>query len=482
MLLRTKLRKTEPLAYVTAPRWLGSSPAERAEGLRQAVEEVLSACGRAPDSIIADLDGREASMRRLGIPAGAAKRAADIVPFELEPLLPLDAEDAVIDQQPIGIKGDQLMLLAVAAPRARVEERLAELMDAGVEPKHLLVGAACLEGLVPFLPLDAAEASVLLVEIRRDRTEVLILDAGRASLSRTLGHGLADVEAGRREALEADLKRSLAAHRSDGGEAPVHAYLIGEAALLPKATEWLAGLLDVETSVPDMPDLPGAVWPESIQFAHALALAGRAALKGKRVDLRRGEFASRKASGALRAHAPLLAACALSVVFSLGFSVWARYSTLSSEHERLGEELGDMTERYFDVRTESSSRARELLAGGRSGADPLPRFDAWDALDALSKAIPPDITHDTRRLDIELDDEAHDGEMRVQGTVESIAQRDTIAEALAEHECFQEIRRGPTSPGAGNEGLNYRLEVDIRCPWAPAPTKNRRGSRSRGHH
>jgi len=479
VLLRTQLRKTEPVAYLSAPRFPGASPAERADSLREAVQEVLRGCGRPPDGIVADLDGREASMRRLSIPVGAAKRAADIVPFELEPLLPLDAEDAVIDYQPISVVDGELELLAVAAPRARVAERLAELSDAGATPKHLLVGAACLEGLVPFLPPLEEQGPVIVVEIRSDRTEVLMLRAGHAALSRTLGHGLADVAGGHRSALEADLKRSMAAHMGSGAERPTHAYLLGGAALLPGAVAWLGGVLGTETSVPDLPDLPGAVYPDSIHFAHALALAGRAAQKGKRIDLRRGEFAPAKAAGALRAHTALLAVCALSVVLSLGFSVWARYSTLSAEHDRLGAQLGDITERYFDVRTESAARARELLESGAAGADPLPHFDAWDVLDAVSQAIPPDITHDTRRLDIELDDEAHEGQLRVEGTVESIAQRDTIADALAEQECFQAINRGPTSPGTGNVGLNYRLEVDIRCPGEPAPSKNRRGTRTR---
>lgn len=89
VLLRTQLRKTECVAYVAAARLPANSPVQRAESLRQAVHEVIAACGHPPDAIIADLDGREASIRRITIPAGAAKRAGDIVPFELEPLLPM---------------------------------------------------------------------------------------------------------------------------------------------------------------------------------------------------------------------------------------------------------------------------------------------------------------------------------------------------------------------------------------------------------
>ena len=107
-------------------------------------------------------------------------------------------------------------------------------------------------------------------------------------------------------------------------------------------------------------------------------------------------------------------------------------------------------------------RARELLRGGSGERDPMPRLDAYRAMGAIAELIPQDTRHTTRRLTIEFDDEARDGELEIQGTVSSVTERDAIAAALEGHECFSEVRPGATS--SRNDILSYRLEAEIRCP------------------
>ena len=113
--------------------------------------------------------------------------------------------------------------------------------------------------------------------------------------------------------------------------------------------------------------------------------------------------------------------------------------------------------------------------------EPAAPVTAWDALDAISAAIPQEIQHDARRLTIEIDDESREGRIELQGLVASLAERDTIAANFEAHPCFDEIKPGPTSPGPNNTGLNYRLEATVHCPGDEpivAPDE-RRSSRSR---
>ncbi len=185
--------------------------------------------------------------------------------------------------------------------------------------------------------------------------------------------------------------------------------------------------------------------------------------------------------GLLRTHGRMLAICAAAIFLSFVFATWARWSVLGDEQEELRDRLAAVTEELFDEETRSAEQARELLEGGTNVIDPLPTMTAFDVLDAVTKAIPPEITHDTRRLDIEIDDIAREGRFELQGTVASIAERDTIVAKLEEHECFTEVDPGPTSPGPGNEGLNYRLEVQIQCPNdEPLTPDDERGGRRRG--
>src|SRR5690606_8989480 len=104
------------------------------------------------------------------------------------------------------------------------------------------------------------------------------------------------------------------------------------------------------------------------------------------------------------------------------------------------------------------------LGGSLAPADPLPRFDAFDTLDAISRVMPPEVIHSLRKLAIEIDDQSRVGTLEIHGRVASITERDQVAQAIEEHECLERVVPGPTTPGRGGEGLNYRLEAEVHCP------------------
>ena len=154
-----------------------------------------------------------------------------------------------------------------------------------------------------------------------------------------------------------------------------------------------------------------------------------------------------------------------------------RGKILNEEHGQLETQLALVTKDVLGEETRSAARARDLLGKGRRIADPLPSFDAYDALGAISNAIASEIKHDTRRLHIELDETGREGRFELQGAVQSIQQRDQIAAELDRHECIEELEKGPTSPGVGEQTVNYKLEGVLRCPGQsdePSKNKNKR--------
>ncbi len=468
-LVRASLRKVEVVRYVEVELGPKTDPQGRADALREGIRQAIAQCGKPPDRVVTRLDGREASLRVLEIPAGAAKRLAEVLPFELESLLPFPPEEAVIDHQPIDQREGQLRVLAAAAPRERVAMRLAELRDAGLEPKELAVGAAALDGLVPLLPMLQQPGPFLLLDIEEDETDLCILENGRCAAVRTLSSGLDDVASGR---LDREIRATITAWRAAGAVQPVECLVMGSAALQDETAPWLASKLGIETRAAPLPLLPGGEIGVA-SFGRAAALACRTAGRARRIDMRQGEFAPKRAMGALRQHTRLIAIGAAAVFLSFAFATWARWSLLADENDALSAELARVTEEAFGEETTSPTRVQELLERGPRAQDPLPRFDAYHAVDALSGLIPSEITHDTRRLHIELDEEGHGGRFELQGTVASVAERDQIAQAIESHECFRDIEKGRTTPGPGNEGLNYQIEAVIRCPGAPEPTEGR---------
>ena len=109
--------------------------------------------------------------------------------------------------------------------------------------------------------------------------------------------------------------------------------------------------------------------------------------------------------------------------------------------------------------------ASERGERGRRIDDPLPRFDAYDVLEAISVSIPEDIQHDTRRLLIEIDDDGDNGRLEIQGTLGSIADRDRLVDALQEHSCFADVEKGSIST-AVEDRKDYKLAVKVKCDGA----------------
>lgn len=450
--------------------------------LAATVRALIESISPPPDQVVVAMDGREASIRSVNLPLGAAKRIAEVLPFELDEKIPFDVAETLVDFQEIRRGEATLDVLACAVPKSEVRAKLSELKDAGLDPVEIAIGAAALDGLVHTMPELTGEGPHLVIDVQAERTDVCVLENGKCAFARTLGAGIAGYEDG---SLGPLLKRTMASYRASGGFTPVSARICGWLATDESAAVWLGSVLRVEASVAQLPEAPGTTPERRPIFGHATALACRGAGKGRRLNLRRGEFAHARARGATRQYLRLAAIGATPVLLAFFFAIWARYSVLSDEREALRTELAEVTGRVFDHETRSAAEARELLVGGRRVADPLPNFTAYDVLDAISAAVPADITHDTRRLTIEIDDQAREGNFEIQGIVASIAERDAIAANFESHECFNEIRPGPVSPGPGNEGVNYRLEATVHCPGdepietEESSSRGRRGRRGR---
>lgn len=462
------------------------TPLERAR--RRAIEAIVAQISPPPEQVVAGLDGKEASLRILELPAGVAKKAgklAEVLPFQLDDLVPFDIEETIVDYQVIGTDGPTVRVLATAVPKTTVAHRLRELKAVGVDPIMLPVGAAALDGLSALTPTLAEGGPFLVLEVEESNTELCILEDGVCTYARSMAMGEEElVDPRKKLQVIGAFKRSLGAYRASGGRPLERVFLCGDGvrhagSLGPFLSDNVFDGVLIETL--PMPEAEGAGEFDRPRFARAAGLAGHAVVKGKRIDLRKGEFAKRRSMGLFRTHGRMIAICAAAIFLSFVFATWARWSVLGDEQEELRDRLAAVTEELFDEETRSAEQARELLEGGSTVVDPLPTMTAFDVLDAVTEAIPPEITHDTRRLAIEVDDIAREGRFELQGTVASIAERDTIVAKLEEHECFSEVDPGPTSPGPGNEGLNYRLEVTIQCPNdEPLTPTDERGGRRRG--
>lgn len=460
--LRTTLRGSEMEQYAEASLPYSAESESEESLLKAAIAEVVSQGARPPDRIIAALGGEAASLRLIDLPAGVEKKVAEVLPGELEAVLPFDVEDAVIDYQVVGRDESTIQLMAVAAPRQSVADRLRELQSAGVEPRELAVGAAVFDGLGALLGGALGNRTVLVIDVGPTSTDFAVLTNGRCTFARTVSGGMNLVESGRRAQLGAALQRTFASYRAQRPGEPSLILLSGETAPMESARQWLTNQLGVECGVVPLPLASGADDETLPKFAKAAALAARAISRDKQLDLRQGEFASKAAAGEIRKHLRLIGVCAAAILLSFSVSLMARYQVARAEHERLATTLAEVSKDLLGEETHSALYARELLTAGPRIDDPLPRFDAYDILEAISESIPTDIQHDTRRLLIEIDDDGDSGRFEIQGTLGSIADRDRLVDELQAHRCFADVEKGSIST-AVEDRKDYKLVVNVEC-------------------
>jgi general secretion pathway protein L len=460
--IRSSLRSLGVERYLEVNIEALTADAPRVELIQAALRELYAQLPEAPDTCVVAVDGARASLRTVSVPQAAKKRIAEVLPFELDPLLPFPIDEAVLDYQEVGARGSEFMLLAAAVPEAAVAETLALLAGAGIEPRELAVGGAALDGLLTFLSVPD-EGTVLLLHLDTLTSDVCIVRGKSCELGRTLNEG-AEGALAHPFMFRTALHQTLMKYRAEGGPIIDKAIVMGVGADDPAILARIEEALSIPVESVTLPVVMGSELLPSPLFGRALALAGRTARRGKRIDLRKGKFAPPRGMSQLRDYALLAAVCVLAIMMSYTFSVWAQYRALSEERDALAGKLGKVTEQHFAESTQSPKRARELLEGGGIKVDPLPRFDAFRALGAISAAVPDTILHDARRLEITIDDSGQTGTFALQGQIPDLTARDMVAEALDAHDCIEEVERGKTS--SMGERKNYTLEGVIACPGA----------------
>jgi general secretion pathway protein L len=485
---------------------VGPAEATRSTPLARALGELVRQAGGEAVDIIATLPGDLVSLRRVDLPKAAEKKIDELLPFELESVLPFEIGDTLLDHQPIEATATELHLLVSAAPKARIREELARLAESGADPVELVPAPAALAGLAAFVPTLASDGPHIVIVLGAHATDVCVLRKGKAELARTLSVGRAQLTrpdgfgspgampfagtGGRIETEGAvrfgrELKQTLMAHRMQGGAEP-ESIAVGGDVEIPGLFEFLSEHLGRSVVPIAMPEVVSTARqpvasPEPaarLHFATALGAVGHTLGRGKHLDFRKGEFVKKRDLGVLRDLGPLFAIGGAAVACAFFFSIYARWSVLDGRRELLEAELSRVTAASLGEETRDPARARALLETGRRSSDPMPAFTAYDAMVAVSGAVPEGVAHDLSRLSIDLGDARSGGHLEIQGTVGRVEDAERISQALGEVPCFRSLELGPATTTADGR-RTYRIEADILCPGATG-AESGRSRRRRG--
>lgn len=466
-LVRTAYRKT----FVES---LGEARIDE-HGSIEAAIRAAAGTGPRPDACAVALSGERSLYRRIDLPAAAAKELENVLAFEIEATVPFEMTDAVFDHRLLrrAAGSPTIPVLAAIARVDDVREPIRVVKEAlGMEPERVGTGPlplADLAGLVPELEAPAAELlvapadgppTVAIVDLADTTSDVVFLVGGEPTFVRTVSRGTVGLP-GTAYALARELRQTLGAYRSVGGQSPVVLYLVGGGAGLGGAETFLASELGVPVRPLPTPRVEGLSAEQAIllpRHAKALGLALGLSGRARGLNLRQGALEAQRSYPFLREKVPLLSGLFAVILASFGFSVVAEMQSLDAEHERLVAELQATTEAVLGEGTDDPEKARKLLDGDGLGADedPLPRADAFDVMVALSEAVPKETIHDVVELDVSKN------HVTIQGTVPTIPDVQPIADKLKEHKCFKDVKVPRTSQfGQGKQ--KYTLELEVRC-------------------
>lgn len=416
------------------------------------------------DSLATLVPGDKLFVRRIGLPPTALKQLAEVLPFELEAQLPFDLEEAVFDSRVLPRSGanEPVSVFACVARIDQVEAQIETVQNAlNSEPERVDASSFVLGNLTALVPELGAAGPLAVVHLDATTTDVAVLREGQVEFVRTITGGTAGLPASAKP-LARDLRQTLLSWRSLGGSPLEVVYLTGPGATYQGAEAYLSA--EVGVQVAPLPTVradgaPPAVVEKMPRFTRAVGLALGLTRSPRSVNLRQGPLAYERGFGFLREKVPLLAGIGALIFTSFLFSTWMELRTLDQQTEVLEEALATVTTEVVGETIRDPQMAEDAVSVTSSKLDdPMPTIDGFDLMVEISKAVPPDITHDIEELDFQK------GKATIHGIVPSIPDAQQIASTLGDVECFRDVKIVRTTKVVNEDRQKYVLEFDVKCP------------------
>lgn len=457
---------------------------------------------------------------------------------ELEGVVPVDLDDMVYTFEPlplvvlpnagltaspldgvprgrIAAPPDGMRVLTYAMHRERAEHLIALGKSCGFDPRGLLAagGAAIrLVAATPSLTRARTDGAVAVIDVGHDRTDVVVVAAGKAVFSRSIaragkhvtdaimrfwklpwpdaerakhsdGFVASTAEPATSEAWQRihqvtiaelqpfarDLRQTLAACRARTGFAPAAALLVGGGARLRGIASFLTEQLAIPTWRPTADDIVALAGPRlGAEAASHVAIDSAAMTIGMAFDaaggrpmfdLRSGALAVKVDFSFLRAKAMPLGAAVLAIAaFAAGSAYADLYRVRKAEKVLTARFASEAEELPGPGPHTVESVLAQTSATGTVAASPMPKLSAYDIMLDVSAHIPPKdkITLDIEKLVID------DTKIDLSGTTKKAEEIDVLMAELRKIECFKNnVTRGPSETVPS--GVRFKLTIAAHC-------------------
>jgi type IV pilus assembly protein PilM len=469
---------------------------------------LLKEQGFSLDCPVTAIPGTRVTQRHFRLPF-TGKQVPGAVRFEVEESVPVPIDRMILTHDGASVRAGETDVLAILTPRTEIEQHLALVRRAGVEPRHLEIEGAVLANFARFLELG--DTPRIFLDIGHSKTQLCLVARNKPLLLRAIpiaGHhfteaiaeelslGYDDAEEHKHEhglfkaashtpsslrvgvlldQLVRESLRTLQALVSDSVNptAPAEIVLVGGSAALPGLDQYFGERMGLPCRTLAVPNAVVGIGPlgdgRVHVFAHAAALALRSCgpTRSTQLELRQEEFRFVPDLSALWPQVQwtglLLAVLLLLWPLSLGselFGAHRQTSKLRGEIARVHQTLfpdlpvGEDPMQSFMARYQETKDLADHLGVTGSGASPL------EILRRISSGIP-------EALNVTLSDlRIEQKSVRARGVAPDVAATNQIEQLLGQVEIFgkvtiSDIQREQNNAAGGTPGYTFNLTIEL---------------------
>lgn len=176
-----------------------------------AIRGLMQSAGIKTKQVVIAVGGRDVIIKKIAMERVKESEARQLIRWEAEQHVPFDMENVELDFQILDPEGEglQMNVLLVAAKRELVENKMALLAQAGLQPSIIDVDAFALHNAFQLNHPDAMHGVVGLVNLGHETTNINIMEDGVPVLTRDLPLGT------RRFREDLQRERGLSAEEAD---------------------------------------------------------------------------------------------------------------------------------------------------------------------------------------------------------------------------------------------------------------------------
>ncbi len=226
-------------------------PSEDGEPLVEALLQLKDVIDPSSSNVVVSLPPDRILYRKLTVPFKEDNKIKQILPFELEPLLPVDIDTLKFDfhkNQSI----DQTDILAVTIDQSVFQVYMDAFNAANLRPQLIVPGGFALTRYLSELD-ELSSSQFLVLDMEEDKTTLFAANSGRIELVRRLSSGVhSEQEA---EALALRIRQTLTAMSDHQNEyiVPSKVFITGSGLKIPGAFHQISLALELPTDQLDIP-------------------------------------------------------------------------------------------------------------------------------------------------------------------------------------------------------------------------------------